>query len=68
MIDIREYDGELDEIVFTRDGKCLFHLEQMSDQYWWMAIYDGERTVHIDLMTKRAVIHGSVRKEGIYER
>ena len=48
--EIRRYaDGSVDEIVaYGPDGHCWFHLEQMSDQCWWMAIYppsgdDAER-------------------------
>ena len=59
MIDIRLIEGKLDEVVLERDGECLFHLEQMSDQDWWMAIRDGQRIVHINLTTKRAKISGS---------
>ena len=34
-------DGTLDEIVICdpHNGNCLFHLEQMSDQYYWMRAY-----------------------------
>lgn len=34
-------DGTLDEIVIEdpRTGQCLFHLEQMSDQHFWMRAY-----------------------------
>jgi len=34
-------DGSVDEIVVCdpHDGRCLFHLEQMDDHYYWMRAY-----------------------------
>lgn len=34
-------DGSVDEIVICdpHDGRCLFHLEQMDDHYYWMRAY-----------------------------
>jgi len=34
----RNPDGSLDEIVANN---CFFHLEQMSDGHWWMAVSKG---------------------------
>lgn len=55
----------LDEIVVSVDGKVVFHLEQMSDQFWWMGVGDTEgQYVHCHLYTKRAEILGLWEDEG----
>lgn len=56
---------QLDEVVLLVDGACLFHLEQMSDQHWWMGIGSPERQyVHVNLFTRRAIINGNCESEG----
>ncbi len=65
IIEIR-LDGEnqLDEIVGT---KVNFHLEQMSDNAWWISITDTTGRVNVRLFARRAKIYGSYedeRKEG----
>ena len=49
--EIRRYpDGSVDEIVaYGPDGRCWFHLEQMDDSRWWMAIYPPSREQGIGL-------------------
>lgn len=65
MIEVRlNKDSSLDEVVLERDGECLFHLEQLSDTNWWMAVHDGGQTVYINLTTRRATIRGHYREEG----
>ena len=55
----------LDEVVMQVDDKCLFHLEQMSDQGWWMGIGDPkDQYVHVNLTTRRAIINGFCEDEG----
>lgn len=68
MIEVRyqaDLEGKitLDEVVMQR-GKMQFHLEQMSDNRWWMGLYDGKQSVHVILYAKRATIHGVCRDEG----
>ena len=51
-IEIRLHkDGTLDEIVIDdpHTGKCLFHVEQMDDHYFWMRAYGTTQdlVVHI---------------------
>jgi hypothetical protein len=49
-IEVRLKDGKLDEIVVVnKEGDCVFHLEQMTDNHWWLAAYDQDHEVHVDL-------------------
>lgn len=64
-------DGTVDEIVIRdADGRCLFHLEQMSDVNYWMALYPYSRklnaAVHIHINSKngRSHIEGTVNDAG----
>lgn len=50
-------DGSLDEIVVQ--SPFLFHLEQMSDTFWWAGVYlgpDSHDRITFDLWTPRASI------------
>lgn len=50
LIEVRRNDdGTLDEVV-AKD--CSFHLEQMSEDCWWMAVYKENRRVAVFLSTK----------------
>lgn len=51
--EIREAGGRLDEVVAKN---CFFHLEQMSDTHWWMAVTSGGVCVHINLSSKAKII------------
>ena len=55
----------LDEVVLYVNGECLFHLEQMDDNQWWMGVGtpDGQ-FVHVNLVTTRARIRGSWEDDG----
>lgn len=47
-------DNSLDEIViYGPNGECLFHLEKMSDQTYWMRAYGSEKDLvaHIHVGT-----------------
>jgi len=40
-IEIRNNDdGSLDEVFITVSGQCVFHLEQMRGNSWWMGCYE----------------------------
>lgn len=55
-LQVRMYDGELDEIV-VRD--CDLHLERMEDNSWWMGITlaDGKQTMlMVNIGAKRAKV------------
>lgn len=59
----KDDDGSLDEVV-ARDVKT-FHLERMSDEGWWMALYlkDGT-TYHVNLVgNKGTKVEGWVEKQ-----
>lgn len=61
-------DGTVDEIVI-RDpsGNCLFHLEQMSAFFYWMAIYPVSRKLeeaHINIGSSRGHVQGVINYEG----
>jgi hypothetical protein len=45
-------DGTLDEVVlYDTDGRCIFHLEQMSTGCWWMGVgrTDDPGYTHVNL-------------------
>ena len=56
-------DASLDE-AFLEGGS--FHLEQMSDTHWWMALTLGKQEVHIGLHS-RAKIVANISDEGEVE-
>lgn len=47
---------EVDEIVCKSPG--FFHLEQMDDGHWWMALDSEDRksNIHINLSTRRNAV------------
>ena len=58
-------DGALDEVVMRVGDRCLFHLEQMDDNHWWMGVGDPDgQYVHVHLSTFRAPISGQWSNEG----
>ena len=55
----------LDEVVLLVDGKCLFHLEQLSDTDWFLGIGDPDgQYVRVILGTKRASVKAFWDNEG----
>lgn len=54
-------DGTVDEIiVMSLDRKvCLLHLEQMSDEYYWVGLAppkgDNDFPVHVDLCSEKPI-------------
>lgn len=39
-------NGTVDEIVlYDKDGRCLFHMEQMDNHWHWFAIYGSQKEV-----------------------
>jgi hypothetical protein len=55
-------DGSVDEIlIYDKDGKCLFHLEQMDEHYYWLRAYGTEK----DLVAHIGATIGKVRGEPI---
>ena len=60
--DVTLLDGSrvLDEVV----GEGVdFHLEQLDDNHWWMAITGSSRTIVVVLYTKRAKIKATWEEE-----
>ena len=53
----RNEDDTLDEVV-TRG----FHLEQMSDNHWWLMVSNSRREVHVDLSARTKIV-AAVREE-----
>jgi hypothetical protein len=43
--------GEIDEILLSVDGDCVFHMERMDKRFWWSALYDDENDfcLHINM-------------------
>ncbi len=54
-------DGTVDEIVVCdAHGNCLFHMEQMNDQCFWMALYATDKAtepVYVNIFTKNGRSH-----------
>jgi predicted nucleic acid-binding Zn-ribbon protein len=50
-------DGTVDEIIVKSGGVCLFHLEQMSDESYWIGLApkDGDYPVHIDIYSDKPI-------------
>lgn len=63
------YQGEgkdeyLDEIFMFRNGRCIFHLEAMSDQTYWMGIYGKTHDVHAWIGSENGRSHVGAKGEG----
>lgn len=41
----RNDDGTIDEVLFYVDGKCVFHMEQMSKKSWYFGLYPSVEEV-----------------------
>lgn len=57
-------DGTVDEIVVTdRSGKCLLHMEQMSDSSYWLGLYGygDDDAHHVDMTAEKGKIVARVR-------
>lgn len=64
-IELRYYDdGSLDEAVVYVDGKCVFHLEQMHDMCFWMGLYAGGHTAHVNIISKNKRSHLTAGADG----
>ncbi len=53
-------DGTVDEIVIIDSkGNCLFHLEQMNDTCFWMAVYGSKsnESIHVNIFSKNGRSH-----------
>ena len=47
----RNEDGSLDEVVTRVGGKCVFHLEQMDTNHWWMETCG----THVDFHSRKTI-------------
>jgi hypothetical protein len=56
-IEIREYDGFVDEVLLYIDGECVFHMENMSDQCYWMGLYGKTHEAHCNVLSKNGRAH-----------
>lgn len=49
-------DGTLDEVVmYDAAGKCIFHLEQMSDSCFWMRWEGNEAALVVNIFAKQRI-------------
>lgn len=53
----RNEDGSVDEVCLYVGGKCVVHVEQMSDQCFWMALYGAGHTAHVNFLSKNRRSH-----------
>ena len=63
-IEVRYQEDELDEICVYVNGECVLHMEQMSDQCYWMGIEAGGYTVHAHVFSKKGRAHVAANAEG----
>jgi hypothetical protein len=56
-------DGVVDEIVMYVDGKCVMHLEAMSDFCYDIALYTGDHEAHVSIGSRslRAIVDATVK-------
>lgn len=55
-LEIRTNEKGLDELLIReKDGKLRFHLERMGNDHWWMAAYDDDRSVYVNLESTRQI-------------
>lgn len=60
-------DGTLDEVViYDANGACLFHLEQMSDDCFWMRTSNsGPWDLVVNLFARKRKIQANVEWEKV---
>jgi hypothetical protein len=63
-IEIREQDDFVDEVLLYVDGECVFHMEAMSDQCYWYALYAKNHEAHCNVFSKNGKAHVSLNAEG----
>lgn len=58
-IELRRHDGEsqLDELLVYVGGRCVLHVEQMSDQSYWLGIEAGGYECHTHIAAKNGRSH-----------
>jgi len=44
--------GILDEALLYINGACVMHLESMSDVNYWIGLYAGEHSVHLNVYSR----------------
>lgn len=64
-IELRQHDGEdqLDELLAYVNGVCVLHIEQMSDQSYWIGTYAGGYTCHANIAAKNGRSHVALTAE-----
>lgn len=45
-------DGTIDEALLYIDGVCVFHMEAMSDTYFWFRLYCKTHQAHLHVSSK----------------
>ena len=51
-IRIEDSDGVLDEVIVYVSGKCVVHMEAMSDKLYWFGLYAGVHEAHMNIYSK----------------
>lgn len=53
-------DGTVDEIFVRVDGNCVFHMEQMDDNFYWAAAYNDVggnlQSLHMDFISQKDIV------------
>ena len=44
-------DGSLDEVILSRNGECLFHMEYMDVNHVWFGVGD----IHVNLESSQPI-------------
>lgn len=63
-IEVRMCGDHIDEIVVYRNGQCCVHIEQMSDQCYWMSLMSERFEVHANIYGKNGRSHVDANAEG----
>lgn len=51
----RNDDGTIDEVLLYVDGKCVFHMEQMSKKSWYFGLYLQDEIEQFSVSSKTRV-------------
>lgn len=62
-IEIRHEGDFVDEVLLYVNGKCVFHMENMSDQCYWFALYAKGHDAHCNVFAKNNRSHLALMAE-----
>lgn len=63
-IELRYHENGLDEVILYIGGKCVAHVEQMSDTHYWMSLQSEKYEVHVNISSKNGQSHVVATADG----